>query len=66
MNNDSGIVERRWVTEGTTPSDLALEASQNALKDAGVAATDIDMILVASLSPGFYFPSAACDATSPS
>jgi 3-oxoacyl-[acyl-carrier-protein] synthase-3 len=52
----SGIVERRWVKEGVTPSDLGLKAAEDALKDAGVKATDLDFIMVASLSPGYYFP----------
>lgn len=52
----TGIEERRWITEGIGPSDLALEASQKALASAGIAASDIDYILVATLSPEAYFP----------
>jgi len=52
----SGIEERRWVEAGVAPSDLGLIASQRALDAAGLKATDIDMIVVASLSPGYYFP----------
>lgn len=52
----TGIEERRWITDGIAPSDLALEASQKALKAAGLEAADIDYILVATLSPEAYFP----------
>ncbi len=52
----TGIEERRHVDVGVGPSDLALEASQKALKAAGLTAQDIDFILVATLSPEQYFP----------
>ncbi len=52
----SGIEQRRWISEGESPSGLALEASQKALSAAGLAASDIDFILVATLSPEQYFP----------
>lgn len=51
----TGIVERRHVTD-EKPSDLALEASQKALKAASLEAKDLDMILVATLSPEHFFP----------
>lgn len=52
----TGIEERRWITEGMGPSDLAFEASQKALAVAGITASDLDFILVATLSPEAYFP----------
>ncbi len=52
----TGIKERRYVAEGTYTSDLALEASKRALADAGLAATDIDCIIFATLSPDIHFP----------
>ncbi len=52
----TGIQERRHVDAGVTPSDLAFEAAQKALKAAGVRAIDLDFILVATLSPEQYFP----------
>lgn len=52
----TGIEERRWITEGIGASDLALEASHKAMAAAGITATDIDYILVATLSPEAYFP----------
>lgn len=56
----TGIVERRIADESQTSSDLALEASRRALTDAGVAPGDIDLIVVATSTPDFIFPSTAC------
>jgi 3-oxoacyl-[acyl-carrier-protein] synthase-3 len=56
----TGIVERRIADESQTSSDLALEASRRALTDAGVAPGDIDLIIVATSTPDFIFPSTAC------
>jgi 3-oxoacyl-[acyl-carrier-protein] synthase-3 len=52
----SGIRERRHVVDGEAPSDLALNASKKALEMARMAPGDIDLILVATLSPEHYFP----------
>ncbi len=54
----TGIKERRFVAEGTYTSDLGLEAATRALADAGVAATEIDCIIFATLSPDIHFPGA--------
>ena len=58
----SGIRERRWVDAGSplATSDLALRATERALVDAGLAASAIDMIVFATLSPDRSFPGAAC------
>ncbi len=56
----TGIVERRWVSEGTSTSDLALEASLKAIKNAGLQNKDIDMIIFATLSPDHDFPGTGC------
>lgn len=56
----TGIVERRWVSEGTSTSDLALKASENAIKNAGLQKKDIDMIIFATLSPDHDFPGTGC------
>jgi 3-oxoacyl-[acyl-carrier-protein] synthase-3 len=56
----TGIKERHWVDPDTATSDLALAAAQAALADAGVCAEDLDMILVATLSPDHEFPGTAC------
>jgi 3-oxoacyl-[acyl-carrier-protein] synthase-3 len=58
----TGIEQRHWVDleSNTGTSDLALEASKNAFKAAGVQASDIDMIIFASLSPDHDFPGSGC------
>jgi len=52
----SGITERRHVDPGTNPSDLAADACRKALDAAGLAVSDVDMMIVATLSPEHYFP----------
>jgi 3-oxoacyl-[acyl-carrier-protein] synthase-3 len=52
----TGIVERRYADEGVYCSDLALEASRDCLKNAGMKAEDIDFIVFATLSPDIHFP----------
>ena len=56
----TGIKERRVVEDGKASSDLAFEASRRALTDAGVAADELDMIIVATITPDHFFPSTAC------
>jgi len=55
----TGIVERRWITEGETPSGLAETATLQALEQAGLEASDIDCILLATLSAEHEFPGTA-------
>jgi 3-oxoacyl-[acyl-carrier-protein] synthase-3 len=52
----SGIRERRHVSDAEAPSDLALKATRRALEMARLKAQDIDLILVATLTPEHYFP----------
>ena len=56
----TGIKERRVVSEDQATSDLAVEASQIALQNAGLKVKDIDLILVATSTPDTIFPSTAC------
>ena len=56
----TGIVQRHIAEENQGSSDLAVEASRAALKAAGVQADDIDLIVVATSTPDFIFPSTAC------
>lgn len=56
----TGIEQRHWVDEGTSTSDLALEASKQAIEDAGLKSEDIDMIVFATLSPDHDFPGTGC------
>jgi 3-oxoacyl-[acyl-carrier-protein] synthase-3 len=56
----TGIVQRHWVDESTSNSDLALEASLRAIESAGLKISDIDMIIFATLSPDHEFPGTGC------
>ncbi len=55
----TGIEERR-LAEGQSASDLAYHASKQALKNAGIKSSDLDLIIVASITPDSFFPSTAC------
>ena len=55
----TGIGERRIAADGEAASDLALRASQRALEAAGVRATDLDMIIVGTISPDHPMPACA-------
>lgn len=56
----TGIRTRRLAEEGVYTSDLAYEASKRALETAGIIATDLDMIIVATASPDQPMPNTAC------
>ncbi|HLX80671.1 MAG TPA: beta-ketoacyl-ACP synthase III [Burkholderiales bacterium] len=56
----TGIKQRHVAEESQASSDLALQASRNALQAAGLRADDIDLIVVATSTPDFIFPSTAC------
>ncbi len=55
----TGIEQRRWVSPGEDGASLATKASKEAIERAGIAATDIDMIIYATLSPDVNFPGTA-------
>ncbi|MBN2332783.1 MAG: ketoacyl-ACP synthase III [Deltaproteobacteria bacterium] len=56
----TGIKERRIALPGEKFSDFGLPASHQALKMAGIEATDLDMIIVGSLTPDTLMPSGGC------
>ncbi|WP_271008578.1 beta-ketoacyl-ACP synthase III [Paucibacter sp. B51] len=56
----TGIHARHFAAEGVTASDLALPAAQAAIAAAGIAADEIDLIIVATSTPDMVFPSTAC------
>ncbi|OQA57613.1 MAG: 3-oxoacyl-(acyl-carrier-protein) synthase 3 [Candidatus Omnitrophica bacterium ADurb.Bin277] len=56
----TGIRERHVAAPDQSSSDLALPAAQEAIKNAGLTARDIDLIIVATVSPDMLFPSTAC------
>jgi len=55
----SGIEERRWAAEDEGGSDMARVASVRALEAAGMDASEIDCIILATLSPDHFFPGTA-------
>lgn len=56
----TGIKTRHLADAGCTSSDLAFEASRRALAAAAIDAGEIDLIIVATSTPDFIFPSTAC------
>jgi 3-oxoacyl-[acyl-carrier-protein] synthase III len=56
----TGIVQRHIAEASQTSSDLALQASRAALEAAGVKPQEVDLIIVATSTPDFVFPSTAC------
>ncbi len=56
----TGIRERHIVDPGTATSDLATEAARICLARRGLAATDVDAIIVATVTPDMMFPATAC------
>ncbi|MCK4224268.1 MAG: ketoacyl-ACP synthase III [candidate division Zixibacteria bacterium] len=56
----TGIKERRISENGTGPSDLSLEASRIALKEANLEPDQIDLILLGTVTPDYLLPSTAC------
>ncbi len=60
IRSRTGIARRHIADKSQASSDLALEASRRALQAAGVDASQIDLILVATSTPDYVFPSTAC------
>ncbi|MEI8292865.1 MAG: beta-ketoacyl-ACP synthase III [bacterium] len=56
----TGIYERRIAAENEFTSHMAAKAARAALENAGVSPEEIDMILVATITPDMFFPSTAC------
>ena len=56
----TGIRERRWAKEGEKPSDMAYQASMEAIKRSGLQPKDIGAIVVATSTPDVVMPSSAC------
>ncbi|WP_163193986.1 beta-ketoacyl-ACP synthase III [Clostridium thermarum] len=59
ISSRSGIKERR-ITSGENTSDLAVKAAKNALENAGVSAENVDLIIVATVTPDMFTPATAC------
>ncbi len=60
ITSRTGIKERRIAAEGENTSDLASKAALAAMENAGITAEEIDLILVATVTPDMFFPSTAC------
>ncbi|MGB9642556.1 MAG: beta-ketoacyl-ACP synthase III [Candidatus Ratteibacteria bacterium] len=56
----TGIRERRICPEGMASSDLGTEAAKKAIADAAISASEIDMIICATITADMVFPSTAC------
>jgi 3-oxoacyl-[acyl-carrier-protein] synthase-3 len=56
----TGIFERRIAAENEFTSHMASKAAQAAMENAGVTPDEIDLILVATITPDTFFPSTAC------
>ena len=55
-----GIRERHIVDKGVATSDLAVEAAKKALAERGIQPSDLDAIIVGTVTPDMFFPSTAC------
>src|SRR5277367_5805538 len=55
-----GIRERHIVEKGVATSDLAVEAAKKALAQRGILPTDLEAIIVGTVTPDMFFPSTAC------
>jgi len=60
ITSRTGIRERRIAVEGEYTSTFAAEASRNALSMAGVAADELDLIILGTVTPDFPFPATSC------
>ncbi len=60
IRSRTGIRERRIAERDETTSDLATKAAREAIKEAGVDLAEIDLLIVATITPDMPFPSTAC------
>jgi len=60
IHSRTGMRERHIAAPDQAASDLGAEAARAALADAGISADEVDLIIVATLSPDMFFPSTAC------
>ncbi|SER68355.1 3-oxoacyl-[acyl-carrier-protein] synthase-3 [Propionibacterium cyclohexanicum] len=57
----TGIAERRWATEEETPAFMCVQAATKAIERAGLGASDIDAVIVSTVSNFRQYPSLACE-----
>src|SRR5713101_3297161 len=60
IRDRTGIRERRILEQGVAASDLATEAAKQLLAQRNVRAEEIDLIVVATVTPDMLFPATAC------
>jgi len=60
ISTRTGIRERRLVEEGETTSRMAVHAARQALEVAGLSPAQLDLIIVATVTPDYPFPATAC------
>ena len=60
ITSRTGIKERHIVEDDVSTSDIAYQAALEALENSGLAAEDIDLIIVATVTPDMSFPATAC------
>ncbi|RKX42895.1 MAG: 3-oxoacyl-ACP synthase [Verrucomicrobia bacterium] len=60
IHSRTGMRERHIAATDQATSDLGTEAAKAALADAGISAEEVDLLVVATLSPDMFFPSTAC------
>jgi len=56
----TGIRERHIVESGVATSDLAVEAAKVCLANRGMDASEVEVIIVATVTPDMFFPATAC------
>ncbi len=56
----TGIRERHLADKGVATSDLAVEAAKKALEERGITPSDVQAVIVATVTPDMFFPSTAC------
>src|SRR5438309_7456946 len=56
----TGIRERHIADAGVATSDLALEAAKECLAARGIKGSDVEVIIVATVTPDMFFPATAC------
>jgi 3-oxoacyl-[acyl-carrier-protein] synthase III len=60
IRSRTGIVNRHIVEPGTPTSEIASRAAQDALRRRGIDASEVDLIIVATITPDMSFPATAC------
>jgi len=60
IESRTGILERRLADDDMASAEMGYRASLKAIKGAGVKAEDIDLIIVATVTPDYQFPSTSC------